>query len=85
MNISRAEQRVLHALAQGGCISRLHDDQGRIAQVLCFTRDGHVLSDCDIAVFNRLRRKRLIESKDSNPYRISPIGRLTVRPQMDNR
>ncbi|PDS43292.1 hypothetical protein CO662_21355 [Rhizobium anhuiense] len=85
MNISRAEQRVLHALAQGGCISRLYDGRGRIAEVLCFTRDGHVLSDCDLAVFNKLLRKRLIESKASSPYRISHAGRRSVRSQLDNR
>lgn len=37
-----------------------------------------------IAVFNRLRRKRLIESRSGSPYRISTLGRATVRPQFDN-
>ncbi|MCE5333446.1 MAG: hypothetical protein LLG06_02540 [Desulfobacteraceae bacterium] len=37
-----------------------------------------------IAVFNRLRRKRLIESRSGSPSRISTLGRATIRPQFDN-
>jgi uncharacterized protein len=85
MNISKAEQRVLHALAQGGCIDRQRDARGRISAVLCVTREGFILSDCTVEVFNKLRRKRLVESKASGPYRISHAGRLSVRPQLDNR
>jgi len=85
MNISRSEQRVLHALAQGGLIRHRHDERGRIADVLCFTREGHVLSDCTLAVFSRLRRRRLIESKASQPYHISYLGRRSLRAQPDNR
>ncbi|WP_238123327.1 MULTISPECIES: YjhX family toxin [unclassified Xanthobacter] len=85
MNISRSEQRVLHVLAQGGCIRHLRADNGRIIEVLCFTRDGHVLTDCTPEVFAKLRRKRLIESKASSPYRISDRGRRSVRAQLDNR
>lgn len=85
MNLSRSEQRVLHVLAQGGLIRHRHDERGRIADVLCFTRDGHVLSDCTLGVFQKLRRKRLIESRASSPYRISQLGRRSVRSQPDNR
>ncbi|MDX3885249.1 MULTISPECIES: YjhX family toxin [Sphingomonadales] len=85
MNISRYEQRVLHVLAQGGFIRHRHDERGRIADVLCFTRDGHVLSDCTLGIFRKLRRKRLIESRESSPYRISELGRRSVRSQPDNR
>lgn len=85
MNISRSEQRVLHVLAQGGCIRRQRADNGRITDVLCFTRDGHVLADCTPDVFAKLRRKRLVESKASSPYRISDRGRRSVRAQLDNR
>ncbi|WP_036283998.1 YjhX family toxin [Methylocystis sp. ATCC 49242] len=85
MNISRSEQRVLHVLAQGGCIRHQRADNGRIIEVLCFTRDGHVLTDCTPEVFAKLRRKRLIESKASSPYRISDRGRRSVRAQLDNR
>lgn len=85
MNISRAEQRVLHELAKGGLIKHYRDAQGRIQMVECVTRDGFILSDCDLATFGKLRRKRLIESHDSSPYRISRLGRESVRPQLDNR
>lgn len=85
MNISRSEQRVLHVLAQGGFIRHQRAENGRIIDVLCFTRDGHVLSDCTMDVFAKLRRKRLIESRSSSPYRISERGRRTVRAQLDNR
>ena len=85
MNISRLEQRVLHALAQGGVIRHERGDNGRILRVFCFTRDGFVLSDCTLDVFQRLRRKRLIESRESSPYRISEKGRRSVRAQADHR
>jgi hypothetical protein len=85
MNISRGEQRVLHVLAQGGYIRHQRADNGRITDVLCFTRDGHILADCTPEVFAKLRRKRLIESKASSPYRISDRGRRSVRAQLDNR
>jgi uncharacterized protein YjhX (UPF0386 family) len=85
MNISRSEQRVLHVLAQGGYIRHQRANNGRITDALCFTRDGHVLADCTPEVFAKLRRKRLIESKASSPYRISDKGRRSVRAQLDNR
>jgi hypothetical protein len=34
--------------------------------------------------FNRLQRKRLIESRSDSPYRISTLGRATVRLQFGN-
>ncbi len=67
MNISCSKQRVLHVLAQGGYIRHQRADNGRIIDVLCFTRDGHVLADCTPEVFAKLRRKRLIESRASSP------------------
>lgn len=85
MNISRREQRVLHVLAQGGDIRHDRGQGGRILEILCFTRDGLVLADCDMAVFRRLRRRGLIESRNGAPYRISLRGRQAVRAQPDNR
>lgn len=85
MNISKDEQRVLHALAQGGCIRYERGENGRIQKVLCYTRDGFVLANCTFEVFRKLRRKRLIESRASSPYRISRKGRINVRAQLDNR
>lgn len=85
MNISKGEQRVLHALAQGGRIEFLRAANGRVTVVDCMTREGWRLEDCTLAVFRKLRRKRLIESRRGAAYRISRLGRLTVRPQLDNR
>lgn len=85
MNISRGEQRVLHVLAKGGYIRHHFTPNGRIHCVECFTHDGLVLADCDLVVFARLRRRRLIESHESGPYRISRLGRQSVRSQLDNR
>ncbi len=83
MNISRTEQRVLHALALGGAIR--HEREGRrILAVLCVTREGLILADCTLALFARLRRRGLIESRGGGPYRISRRGRLAVRAQPDN-
>jgi uncharacterized protein len=83
MNISRTEQRVLHVLALGGRIDHFRTGT-KIAEILCVTRDGLILSDCTLEIFQRLRRKRLIASERGGPYRISRLGRLSVRAQVDN-
>lgn len=84
MNISRIEQRVLHALAQGGHIRHERDDS-RIINVVCFTRDGYGLADCTLSIFQKLKAKRLIASTGGGPYRISALGLRRVRSQLDNR
>lgn len=84
MNISRNEQRALHVLALGGRILHEREDGPKITAVTCVTREGMILSDFDMTIFNRLRRKRLIESRSGSPYRISKRGRLSVRAQLDN-
>lgn len=84
MNISRKEQRTLHVLALGGRIDFERSPGGKVLDVMCVTRDGAILSDCDLATFQRLRRKRLIASQSGAAYRISYRGRLSVRAQPDN-
>ena len=85
MNISKAEQRALHALAQGGAIHFERGGNGKIAAVTCFTRDGHALTGCTLDVFTRLRKLRLIRSQGGAPYRITRRGVEAVRAQLDNR
>lgn len=84
MNISRREQRALHVLALGGLIRHERAQGSTITAVTCITREGMILTDFDLVLFNRLRRRRLIESRAGSPYRISRQGRLCVRAQADN-
>ena len=85
MNVSKYEQRVLHTLAQGGHITYRKDDRNKIIEVLCLNREGWVLSDCTLAIFHKLRRRRLIASHGNMPYRITRDGLAAVRAQLDNR
>jgi uncharacterized protein YjhX (UPF0386 family) len=84
MNISREEQRVLHALAQGGRIRHVREG-GRIVAADCITRDGYRLAGFALATLTRLRRRGLIASRGGQSYRISPKGLGAVRAQPDNR
>lgn len=85
MNISKIEQRVLHVLAQGGAIRYERGSNGKLQRVDCVTHDGSVLTDCTLEIVAKLRRKKLIASRDGRPYRISATGRRVVRAQVDNR
>lgn len=85
MDISREEQRVLHALAQGGTIAARKDNGGRIVAVECLTREGWLMTGCDMRTFAKLRRKRAILSEGGRPYRITRRGLELVRSQVDNR
>ena len=85
MNISKPQQRTLHALAQGGAILIERDERGTLIDAECVTRDGWRLGDCDLAVFKSLKQKRLIASREGGPYRITRAGLLSLRAQADNR
>ncbi|MDX3929021.1 MAG: YjhX family toxin [Shinella sp.] len=85
MDISRAEQRILHLLAQGGRIDVERDDRKHIIHVACITRDGWRAGGLDIALFRKLKRRRCIASSGGRPYRITQRGLILVRPQGDNR
>ena len=85
MNISRAEQRTLHALAQGGGILLVRNDEGRLVRADCFTRDGLLLADCTLSVWRRLKNKGLIASSGGGPYRVNREGLARMRSQLDNR
>ena len=85
LNVSKAQQRTLHALAQGGRIVLERDGRGDIVSADCITRDGWTLSDCDVAVFKSLKKKRLIASRNGQPYQITREGLVNLRSQLENR
>ncbi len=85
MDISKDEQRVLHALAQGGEIHPIKDERGRITAVECFNRDGWLLTHCNLMIFRKLKRKKAIRSQRSRPYQITRRGLELVRAEFDNR
>jgi uncharacterized protein YjhX (UPF0386 family) len=84
MDISRAEQRILHLLAQGGRIEIVRDERGDIEELACY-RDGWLYTDFNLLLFRRLKNKRAIASRNSKPYRITQRGLELVRSQPDNR
>jgi hypothetical protein len=85
LNISKSQQRTLHALAQGGRIVIERDHVGRPIAAECVTRDGWRLSDCTFEIFRALKRRRLIASRGGGPYQITRDGLERLRPQFDNR
>ncbi len=85
MNISKSQQRTLHALAQGGRIVLVRDPGGRILDAELLTREGWRLADCTVGVFKQLKARGLIASHDSQPYRITNDGLRSLRAQLDNR
>jgi len=85
MDITRAEQRILHLLAQGGWIEHTHTKNAKICSVKCFSRDGWLYPGVDLETFRRLKRLRAISSMHGKPYRITERGLVLVRSQLDNR
>jgi uncharacterized protein YjhX (UPF0386 family) len=84
MDISRAEQRILHLLAQGGRIDIEKDESRKIATVACITRDGWRAGGLDLELFRKLKRRRCIASSGGRPYRITQRGLELVRSQLNN-
>jgi uncharacterized protein YjhX (UPF0386 family) len=85
LNISKLEQRALHALAQGGSIHYHRGENRKINKITCYTREGYVLSDCTLDVFTRLKKRRFIKSKNGAPYQATKLGISAVLSQLDNR
>lgn len=84
MDISRAEQRILHLLAQGGHIETVRHGK-KLAELYCFSRDGWRYPGLDEELFRKLKRRRTIASRGGGPYRITRRGLELVRAEYDNR
>lgn len=76
---------MLHALAQGGRIQPLKNERGKIVEIECYNRDGWLMTQCDMPLFKKLRRRKTIASTNGGPYRITRRGIVLVRSQFDNR
>jgi hypothetical protein len=85
MDISRAEQRILHLLAQGGRIEIERGENRKIERVTCINREGWRAPGLDLFLFRKLKRRRAIASKQGRPYQITRRGLELVRPEFDNR
>lgn len=85
MDISRAEQRILHLLAQGGRIEIKRGKNRKIERVTCVSREGWRAPGLDLFLFRKLKRRRAIASKQGQPYRITRRGLELVRSELDNR
>ncbi|MBB4350243.1 MULTISPECIES: YjhX family toxin [Rhizobiaceae] len=85
MDISRAEQRILHLLAQGGRIEITRDDDRKIEKLQLFTREGWIFSGLDLITFRKLKQKKAIRSQGGRPYRITERGLVLVRAELNNR
>ncbi|MDX1738025.1 MAG: YjhX family toxin, partial [Alphaproteobacteria bacterium] len=67
MNLSKHEQRVLHILAQGG---EIHFDRlanGKLGEIICYTREGYVWAACDTMLLRRLIQRRFVKSRSGKP------------------
>jgi hypothetical protein len=85
MDITRAEQQLLHILAKGGRIEARRDARGKLVAVTCFTREGWAVDRFDIPLFRKLKRRAAIASEGGQPYRITRRGLELTRARPDNR
>ena len=85
MDISRAEQRILHLLAQGGRIEIERGETRKIIRANCINREGWRAPGLDLILFRKLKRRRAIASRRGAPYRITKRGLELVRSECDNR
>ncbi|MEL6127479.1 MAG: YjhX family toxin [Pseudomonadota bacterium] len=85
MDISRAEQRVLHTLAKGGWIDLERDDDRNVIARHLRTREGWGAPGLTDRVFRKLKRLRAIRSRNGGPYRVTRAGLMLVRAEFDNR
>lgn len=85
MDISRDEQRVLHALAQGGRIAAIKNGRGKIIDFEFFNRDGWLMNGLTPLILNKLKARKAIKSQAGQPYRITRRGLKLVRSQVDHR
>ena len=85
MDFSRDEQRVLHALAQGGRIALIRNATGKTTGLEFFNRDGWLTSGCSLILFKKLKAKKAIKSTNGQPYRVTRRGLELVRSEVDNR
>lgn len=85
MDISRAQQRILHLLAQGGHIVVTRDMETKAVEIGCVTREGWHYGAIDPELFRKLKRLRAIASRQGSPYRITRRGLELVRSQLNNR
>lgn len=85
MDISRAEQRILHLLAQGGRIELVRNDNRKVEKLQLFTREGWMFSGLDIVTCRKLKQKKAIRSTGGMPYRITERGLVLVRAEQNNR
>ena len=85
MDISRADQRILHIMAQGGRIEVVRDDSRKIEKINFFSRDGWLCPPVNAELFRKLKRLKAIRSVGGKPYQITERGLELVRSQADNR
>ncbi|MFC4349279.1 YjhX family toxin [Kordiimonas lipolytica] len=85
MNISKSEQRALHALAQGGAILIERDERRKIIEANCVNREGWRLAGFSVGLFRKMKRRGFIASRGGGPYRITMHGLASVRAQLDNK